>query len=404
MFKVYAYVLIALGLLWWWRVDRRLARLRNAWLWRLFIAAWAGCMLYFPLAAARWGHFFPPVFPAAGFIWHVLVIGPFMLGALLFGVIRGLLRPRRRGADSVDLSRRQVLTALAAAAPPMLITGALAAASVEEIGKFRVSEMDLALPGWPPQLTGFTIAVVADIHVGPFSTTQMLTDIVARTNTIHRGGPADMVYFAGDLINTTLRDLPAGLETITALQSRVGTYACLGNHDVMADRDYFIRRLEQAGIPVLVDQALAIEAAPGVRVQLLGVDWKATEEERNQSVVNVAALRDPSLFPICFSHHPHAWDEAIRQGLPLMLSGHTHGGQIMLTKLIGVGPLKFRYWTGIYQRHGSTLVISNGVGNWFPLRVNAPPEILKLTLRPAGKDATAFVGSDIPSPATAGEG
>jgi predicted MPP superfamily phosphohydrolase len=69
--------------------------------------------------------------------------------------------------------------------------------------------------------------------------------------------------------------------------------------------------------------------------------------------------------------------------LPLVLSGHTHGGQIMLNKTIGLGPLRFRYWSGLYEKPNSKLIVSNGVGNWFPLRVNAPAEILKITLHPA---------------------
>jgi predicted MPP superfamily phosphohydrolase len=211
----------------------------------------------------------------------------------------------------------------------------------------------------------------------------MLDDIVQRTNTIHNGGPADLVVLGGDLINTTLRDLPAGLDMATALRGRLGTVAIIGNHDVMDNVAQFAWAVERAGIPLLVDQCMTIEPTPGVRFQLLGVNWQFTDERLNQSVAYVAARRDPALFPICLAHHPHAWDEAVRQGLPLVLSGHTHGGQIMLTDSIGGGPLKFRYWTGTHRRDGSTLVISNGVGNWFPLRVNAPPELLKITLRAA---------------------
>jgi hypothetical protein len=57
----------------------------------------------------------------------------------------------------------------------------------------------------------------------------------------------------------------------------------------------------------------------------------------------------------------------------------------MLTDNIGAGPLRFRYWSGTHRRDGSTLVISNGVGNWFPLRVNAPAEILKIVLHTESK-------------------
>ena len=124
--------------------------------------------------------------------------------------------------------------------------------------------------------------------------------------------------------------------------------------------------MDKAGLPLLIDDIVSIEPKPGVRLQLLGVDWRSNEVDLNRSVASVARRRDAGLFPICIAHHPHAWDEAVRQGLPFVLSGHTHGGQIMLTKNIGAGPLKFRYWTGVHTRDNSTLVISNGVGKLVP--------------------------------------
>jgi hypothetical protein len=80
------------------------------------------------------------------------------------------------------------------------------------------------------------------------------------------------------------------------------------------------------------------------------------------------------------AHHPHAFDAAAAAGVPLTLSGHTHGGQLMLNEQLGFGPAMFRYWSGWYRKGVSQLVVSNGVGNWFPLRVNAPAEIIHLTL------------------------
>ena len=79
----------------------------------------------------------------------------------------------------------------------------------------------------------------------------------------------------------------------------------------------------------------------------------------------------------------HAFDHAAEHGFPLTLSGHTHGGQVMLTADTGAGPAMFRYWSGLYQKAGRALVVSNGTGNWFPLRLNAPAEIIKITLRQA---------------------
>jgi hypothetical protein len=91
--------------------------------------------------------------------------------------------------------------------------------------------------------------------------------------------------------------------------------------------------------------------------------------------------RQPDAFPILLAHHPHAFDAAVEAGLPLTLSGHTHGGQLMLDSRHGGGPFFFRYWSGLYTRGSGQLIVSNGVGNWFPLRINAPAEIVHLTLR-----------------------
>ncbi len=115
-------------------------------------------------------------------------------------------------------------------------------------------------------------------------------------------------------------------------------------------------------------------------MQFLGLPWDHSPQATRDSMRELLALRDPAAWPILLAHHPHAWDEA--GDLPLTLSGHTHGGQLMLNERLGFGSLFYRYWSGLYTR-GNTLVVSNGVGNWFPVRVQAPAEILHLTLQAA---------------------
>jgi predicted MPP superfamily phosphohydrolase len=118
-------------------------------------------------------------------------------------------------------------------------------------------------------------------------------------------------------------------------------------------------------------------------VQLLGTRWTRGEERIRETVQEVLPLRDPAAFPILLAHHPHCFDYAASAGIPLTLAGHTHGGQLMLNERIGFGPLMFRYWTGMYEKAGSKLIVSNGAGNWFPLRTAAPAEIIQVTLRRA---------------------
>jgi len=99
------------------------------------------------------------------------------------------------------------------------------------------------------------------------------------------------------------------------------------------------------------------------------------------SVRALLKQRREEAFPILMAHHPHAFDAAAAEGIPLILSGHTHGGQLMWNERQGFGPALYRYWSGLYEQGTSRMIVSNGVGNWFPLRVNAPAEIVRITLR-----------------------
>ena len=149
------------------------------------------------------------------------------------------------------------------------------------------------------------------------------------------------------------------------------------------DGTHFVREVKASGIPLLVDEALSLRVR-GTDVQLLGLNWYRGDADIRAGLQRMLSrFRRRDEFPILLAHHPHAFDAAIAAGLPLTLSGHTHGGQIMLTDHIGAGPVLFRYWSGLYRRNGSSLVVSNGVGNWFPLRINAPAEIVHVTLERA---------------------
>jgi len=141
-------------------------------------------------------------------------------------------------------------------------------------------------------------------------------------------------------------------------------------------------------VPPLLVNEYRVVPVRGRPVQLLGLPWERDEAVIANSVRQLAGQVAPGAFPILLAHHPHAFDAAAEVGIPLTVSGHTHGGQLMLGESVGFGPLLFRYWSGLYRKPGAggaSLVVSNGVGNWFPLRVGAPAEIIHLTLRSAAR-------------------
>jgi predicted MPP superfamily phosphohydrolase len=228
----------------------------------------------------------------------------------------------------------------------------------------------------PPALDGLTIAHVTDIHVGRFTRAAALPAIADATNQLK----ADLVLFAGDLIDLALSDLPAGIDFIKRLDPRSGMFMVEGNHDLFEDPLAFESQVKAAGLPLLLDES-AVATVRGVPLQVLGMTWRHGDAGIVGAMSRLIPQRRPDLFQILLAHHPHAFDPAAALGIPLTISGHTHGGQIMLNERLGAGPAMFRYWSGLYHKNDSTLFVTNGVGNWFPLRIGAPAEIVHITLR-----------------------
>jgi len=333
------------------------------------------------------------------YMWHCLMLPVLMLGWLAFGApwhlmqwCRRVLRreesvsPAAAGERPIGVTRREFVGAALAAAPAVFTIGATAVA-VPQLERFRIRRFTLSLPQLPAALDSLTIAHVTDLHVGRFTRGALLDSIVAATNRLE----PDLVLLTGDLINHALTDLPEALATVQQMRGRHGVFMCEGNHDLIENPRTFRERTRGSGVRLLVNEAATLDIQ-GAAVQLLGLGWgnslvSAGRRSQHGDAAIAASMgrllerRDPSAFPILLAHHPHAFDHAA--DLPLTLAGHTHGGQLMLTEQTGFGPAMFRYWSGVYHREERALVVSNGVGNWFPLRTRAPAEIIHLTLRRA---------------------
>jgi predicted MPP superfamily phosphohydrolase len=312
--------------------------------------------------------------------WHLVVLLPWLVWRSTCGIIAlvaKLVRTRRTPVVSIPtegaaLTRREFLGAAAAFTPPLLTLGA-AGIGERQLDGFRIRRLDVPIANLPPALDGMTIAHLSDFHVGRFTRGKVLEQIVEETNRLN----ADVIALTGDFINHSLRDLPAALDIVRALRARHLVAACEGNHDLIENARTFRRESERGGLPLLLGE-MAGTTIRGQRIQFLGIPWTHSTTGMRENIAALVAQRDPSAWPMLLAHHPHAWDFA--GDIPLTLSGHTHGGQLMLTSRFGPGPLLYRYWSGLYTRPGAALAVSNGVGNWFPVRLRAPAEILHLTL------------------------
>jgi uncharacterized protein len=344
------------------------------------------------LSRADWDRVIPKFAVSAVFIWHFIGLGllsliglaliPILLGQKIVRLTRAAPIKVERSVQAPAWSRREFLRFAGAMLPPVF-TLSLTGIAMAQLNNVRVRRFVLPIATLPKELDGITIAQVSDMHVGRFTNGEVLQKMVRMVNEMR----ADLVLLTGDLINDALADLDTGLELARALEARFGLAIIEGNHDLIENPAEFERRVRASGIPFLLDESTVIDVH-GFPVQLLGLSWTRIHGQGRDAAIaaavkNLLEQREAGAFPILMAHHPHAFDAAADAGLPLTLSGHTHGGQLMLNEQLGFGPALFRYWSGLYTRGRSKLIVSNGVGNWFPLRVNAPAEIVHITLRQA---------------------
>lgn len=372
----------------WWRLaDRRARGLRHARVWRSLLAAFCAFLLAYlasivaiPTLARGSSSPVPRPVHAAVYLWHFLVLPPTLALLALGGGIRGTARRVKRTPKTESrppqapgtITRRKVLAAAAVAAPP-LVMAAMTGIAVEQIGDLRVRRLRIPLATLPPELDGMTVAHVSDLHVGKFSR----PDALRRMTDVVNGLRADFVAVTGDLIDMAIADLPQAVDIVRRIDPGHGMFICEGNHDLIENPGLFRQTMRRSGLGFLWNQQAVVNFR-GSAVQFLGAPWEPAL--LNKYIPRFRSLLRPDAFPILLVHHPHGFDPAVETGLPLTLSGHTHGGQIMLNERVGFGPLMFRYWSGLYRKGDDALVVSNGTGNWFPLRINAPAEIIHLTL------------------------
>lgn len=387
--------MIALDAIWWYIAMRLAKGLFLRVFISLFMAAETAGIVYElleTLGAASTDIFrhLPEAVNSAVIIWHYLVLPGLSLTSFAC-VCAWLIRRWRAKAKAVlsskvtpvagnAVSRRAFIGACASVAPSLCTLGLMGVA-VGELNRFRVRRFVLTIPSMPRALDGLTIAHVSDVHVGEWTHGEVLDEMVETTNAMR----VDVIAATGDLINYNLSDLPRAMSLLSRMESRYGLWMVEGNHDLYENAVEFDRRVKDAGLRLLLDEADATHIR-GCPVQFLGIRWMegfgaGRDEITALQLSEVMKRRQPDAFPIFLAHHPHAFDAAVNAGLPLTLTGHTHGGQLMLDNQIGVGPALFRYWSGLYKRGNSQMIVSNGVGNMFPIRINAPAEIVHITLR-----------------------
>jgi predicted MPP superfamily phosphohydrolase len=292
-----------------------------------------------------------------------------------------LVRIRKHFAAPTNAMRRQTLNAagnLALAAPFI----ALGYGTLIERTKFHLREVDAFIPGLEPGLDGLRILQLSDIHLGPFLSESDL----ARVVDMGREAKPDLAVITGDLISTHGDPLDACIRQLARIKADAGVFGCLGNHEHYARaEDYTEKAGARAGIRFLRGRAQQLQFG-GATLNLAGVDhqWRSLGRKY---LVGAERMVVPGALNLLLSHNPDVFPVAASQGYNLMLSGHTHGGQINVEIYDqSISPSRFftPFVYGLYHAQGAAAYVTRGIGTiGIPARIGAPPEVTVIRLRKA---------------------
>lgn len=314
--------------------------------------------------------------------------------------------PRAR-REEVRLDRRRFVqgaTALAGAIP--FGTGAYGFL----IGRhdYHVHQIDLPIGGLPPELEGLRIAQLSDIHIGSYMSAAEVRRAVGLANELK----PDLAVVTGDFVTGPNDPLESCISELARLQAPLGIWGCNGNHEIYAKAQERSAELFAGHGMKLLRQESAEIGWRGGKFNLIGVDYQLGRTRGGRRMIMLArtgALVRRDIPNILLSHNPNSFPRAAELGIELMLTGHTHGGQVRVEILDhDFSPAHFMtpYVAGLYKRPlgcdsalpdeqistanspapSALVYVNRGLGTiGAPIRLGVPPEISLLTLRCASK-------------------
>ncbi len=310
---------------------------------------------------------------------------PFVIGvAVLLGLLLFLVQEVRRWPGPPEWGRtprwgKRLRVSLGAI---IFLLGVLVFwAFLIEPNRLVVGQQTIQIDNWPQPLNGLRIAVLADIHAGaPFIDQRKLRLIVQRTNELH----PDLIVILGDYmtgngwVRRTMEPEAFG-PILKDLNAPLGVYSVLGNHDWWYNGRKVRTALEQNGIKVLENEVAQLNAR-GTSLWLVGLADLWTRAQNVEETINKVP---EGVAVIALTHNPDIFPQ-VPQRVPLLLAGHTHGGQVRLPwigSVVHSSRVGERYEVGHVFENSHHLFVTTGIGtSILPVRFGVPPEIVLLTV------------------------
>lgn len=244
---------------------------------------------------------------------------------------------------------------------------------------FVVRRVEVRVRGLDPRFDGFRIAQLSDLHIGGLTPRFWGERWVRAAN---REAP-DLTVVTGDMVTSGTAHHDDIAAIVGGLRAREGVYVSMGNHDYFGEGEPLMSLLEEAGARVLRNEGVTLER-DDARVYLAAIDDTWT---RRADMERALEGRPAGAAVVLLAHDPDRFDEAIDRDVSLVLSGHTHGGQIavpFLGRHLNASKLAHKYHVGVYEKRGATLHVHPGLGTTGPpIRIGVAPAVVVLTLRAA---------------------
>ncbi len=251
----------------------------------------------------------------------------------------------------------------------------VARVALTEPQMLSVEHQPIALRRLPKVFEGFRIVQLSDIHHGPFSSTEQIERAVETANRLK----PDIIALTGDYISRERQFAAPCAEMLGKLRARYGVYAVLGNHDHWTDAALLTDLFRAEGMRVLINEGMRFEMRGGA-FWLAGVDDTMVGLE-DLPLALAGSRQDET--KLLLAHNPIILRRAARAGVDLVLSGHTHGGQVAFRpERSASGKPRRRLLKGLGRQGHTQIYINRGLGTVvLPIRYGCPPEVSLLELR-----------------------
>lgn len=251
---------------------------------------------------------------------------------------------------------------------------------------FQIHKTEIPLFNLPKALDGLRLVQLSDIHAGSFNSQKPMERVAFLVNTLN----PDLILITGDYVNFEPDEIPFIYNSLRVLKAKYGVFGCLGNHDhymSLEKQSQLIEMLQSANINLLINSNVKIEIDKE-QLQLAGMDNSSERIKFGDLDKALNGLNHDEPI-ILLSHDPINWDREVRAKtkVDLMLSGHTHGGQIgieILGQTFTPTRIVYKQYAGLYKYKDQYLYVNRGIGTVGPpVRVGIPPEISLHILRKA---------------------